>query len=242
MVEVNNLLPLLRTIVFIASSVLGLAVLAMSAHIVSWTNSIVSGAYFQYAALALATGLLTVLSLPALLMISIGRKGAVTSMIVVELCWLWFLWVMWVASAGNVASTVWISSCDRAKGIVATICAETQTIEALGFINWFMIMAYTITLLIFTVMSQMRGHSIWTQSVREADFTAPAVFSAPVQPMAHEVKMDNTGISQFSAPQGQFVAPQAQYPPYNAGTPVSGYAGTPPPQVQQQPMSPYPQV
>jgi hypothetical protein len=199
-------------------------------------------------------------------MISIGRKGAVTSMIVVELCWLWFLWVMWVASAGNVASTVWISSCDRAKGIVATICAETQTIEALGFINWFMstfsyclvrfrvqfltplfsfsfaVMAYTITLLIFTVMSQMRGHSIWTQSVREADFTAPAVFSAPVQPMAHEVKMDNTGISQFSAPQGQFVAPQAQYPPYNAGTPVSGYAGTPPPQVQQQPMSPYPQV
>ena len=90
MVEVNKLLPLLRTIVFgaclspflvfftswtdnffsfrmtVATSVTGLAVLAMSAHIVSWTNSIVSGAYFQYAALALATGLLTVLSLPAM--------------------------------------------------------------------------------------------------------------------------------------------------------------------------------
>ena len=73
-------------------------------------------------------------------MISIGRKGAVTSMIVVELAWSWFLWIMWVASAGNVASTVWIGSCDRAKGIVATICAETKTIEALGFINWFLSM------------------------------------------------------------------------------------------------------
>lgn len=241
MVEVNKLLPLVRTIVFIASSVLGLAVLAMSAHIVSWTNSIVSGAYFQYAALALATGLLTILSLPAMLMISIARKGAVTSFIVVELPWLWFLWIMWVASAGNVASTVWIGNCSLAKGIVATICDETKAIEAFAFINWFMIMAYTITLLIFTVMTHMRGHSgIWTSSVREADFDAPAVIAAPVQP-SYEVKMDNTGVSQFSAPQGQFQAPQAQYPPYNAGTPVSGYAGTPTPQ-QQQPMSPYPQV
>lgn len=240
MVEVNKFLSLSRTIVFIATSVMGLAVLAMSAHIVSWTNSIVSGAYFQYAALSLATGLLTILSLPAMLMISIGRKGALTSMVVVELAWLWFLWIMWVASAGNVASTVWIGSCGRAKGIVATICAETQTIEALGFINWFLIMAYTITLLIFTVMAHMKGHSnVWTSSVREYDFTAPAVISAPVQP-SYEVKMDNTGISQFSAPQSQFPSPQAQYPPYNPGTPVSGYAGTPPP--QQQPMSPYPQV
>ena len=71
-------------------------------------------------------------------MISIGRKGAFTSYIVVELCWLWFLWIMWVASAGNVASTVWIGSCGRAKGIIATICGETQAIEAFGFITWFM--------------------------------------------------------------------------------------------------------
>jgi len=78
----------------------------------------------------------------------------------------------------------------------------------------------------------MRGHSsIWTNSVREADFNAPAVVSAPIQP-SYNVKMDNTGVSQFSA--------QTQYTPYNAGTPVSGYTGTP--QVQQQPMSPYPQV
>jgi len=240
MVEANNVLPLLRTIVFVASSLMGLAVLAMGAHIVSWTNSVVSGAYFQYAALAVATGLLTILSLPAMLLISIGRKGAVTSMIVVELCWLWFLWVMWVATAGNVASTIWIGSCGRAKGIIATICAETQTIEALGFITWFLLMAYSITLLIYTVMAHMRGHSsIWTSSVREADFSAPAVFSAPVQP-SYEVKAENTGFSQFSAPQSEFAAPQGQYPPYNPGTPVSGYAGTP--QVQQQPMSPYPQV
>lgn len=198
-------------------------------------------------------------------MISIARKGAVTSFIVVELPWLWFLWIMWVASAGNVASTVWIGNCSLAKGIVATICDETKAIEAFAFINWFMstfsyhlvrfpvqfltcffllffaVMAYTITLLIFTVMTHMRGHSgIWTSSVREADFDAPAVIAAPVQP-SYEVKMDNTGVSQFSAPQSQFQAPQAQYPPYNAGTPVSGYAGTPTPQ-QQQPMSPYPQV
>ena len=92
MVEVNKLLPLVRTIVFgachlspslldlfllprltilcscvtVSSSLVGLAVLAMSAHIVSWTNSLVSGAYFQYAALALATGLLTILTLPAM--------------------------------------------------------------------------------------------------------------------------------------------------------------------------------
>jgi len=67
----------------------------------------------------------------------------------------------------------------------------------------------------------MRGHSsIWTTSVREAAFNAPAVVSAPVQP-SYEVKMDDTGVSQSSAPQGQFAAPQTQYPPYNAGTPTT---------------------
>jgi len=196
-------------------------------------------------------------------MISIARKGALTSYIVVEFCWLSFLWIMWVATAGDVASTssLWIGACDRAYGAAATFCDETKAIEALGFVTWFIstfsyhgsvpssafnlffffaVMAYSITLLIFAVMSAMRGHSsIWTNSVRQADFNAPAVVSAPVQP-SYEVKMDNTGISQFSAPQGQFAAPQTQYPPYNAGTPVSGYGGTP--QVQQQPMSPYPQV
>jgi hypothetical protein len=241
MVEVSKFLPLARTIVFIASSLAGLAILAMGAHIVSWAGSFASGLYFQYASLAVATGLLTIISLPAMLVISIGRKGAFTSMIVFELCWLWFLWVMWIACAGNVASTVWIGSCGHAKGIGATICGETQAIEALGFITWLMIMAYTVTLLVFTVMVHMRGHSsIWTTAVREANFTAPAVFSAPVQP-SYEVKMDNTGVSQFSPPpQGQYGAPQAQYPPYNPGTPVSGYSGTP--QVHQQPMNSYPQV
>jgi len=231
----GRVLPLLRTIVFVASSLMGLAVLAMSAHIISWLSSFVDITLYEYAALGLATGLLTILSLPAMLMISIGRKGAVTSMIVVELCWLWFLWVMWVATAGEVANTVSFGSCGGAEGIAATLCAETLTIEALGFVAWFMLMAYSLTLLIFTVMAHMRGHSsIWTSSVREVDFTAPAVFSAPVQP-SYEVKMDNTG---FSAPQSEFSA--SQYPPFNPGTPVSGYAGIP--QVQQQPMSPYPQV
>jgi len=67
------------------------------------------------------------------LMISIARKGAVTSYIVVELCWLWVLWIMWIAYAGVVARYVWWGACDGYG-----ICHEIQAIVVLGFITWFM--------------------------------------------------------------------------------------------------------
>lgn len=36
------------------------------------------------------------------------------------------------------------------------------------------VMAYTIVLLVFSIIGATRGHKVWTSSVREANFLAPA--------------------------------------------------------------------
>jgi len=94
-------------------------------------------------------------------MISIARKGALTSYIVVELCWLWFLWIMWVATAGNLASTGFLGSCAGTEGTGAALCIETQVIAALGFFTWFMstfsyhLVRFRVQFLTFAFSSQL---------------------------------------------------------------------------------------
>ena len=119
----------------------------MAALVTNFTTTYYYGAYFTYAALAIAVAILTLLTLPVMyeffffsfsarislrlwcrLALSIVRKGAFTSMIIVELIWtgscLWYqfhvlslihvsglLWVLWLSTGGVTASTTWINYC-----------------------------------------------------------------------------------------------------------------------------------
>lgn len=240
MVDLNKNLPLIRMIVFGLVCTLSLVVFGLACHL---TSELYGGYYYGYslydfAPLGLSTALLTLLTLPVMYYLSIVRKGAFPSFVVVEVAWCWFLWIMWVATAAN---TVWVNG--RRGGLAA----EAQVLEAFAFINWFALLFYTNFLFVVAIMAHHKGTSgVWTSSVKEFDFNT-AVNKSAIPPVAPQ----GTGPPQMAqqpyyppqqpiqhqqplAPQGGF-APQAAYTPQHTGG--SGFAGQPQGTPQQPPVA-----
>jgi len=61
------------------------AVLVLAALITHFTSSFYFGGYFSFAALGIATSILTFLTLPVMLVLSMSRKAAIPSMISIEI-------------------------------------------------------------------------------------------------------------------------------------------------------------
>ena len=72
MVDFNKLMPLARTVAFGVVCLFSIIILCLSAHLIAYTNSFRRGAYYGFSALALATSILSLLSLPALYVFSIS--------------------------------------------------------------------------------------------------------------------------------------------------------------------------
>jgi hypothetical protein len=168
----NEILALARTAVLGAVTVFAIIVFPLSAHIIHVTTSSIRGFYYDFAALGLAVAILTLLTFPAMLLLSVNRKGALTSYIWVEVAWLSLMWILWLAVGASVADIPFINSV-RGVGYVS----EAQAIEAFGFLSWIFLMFYSVTVLVLAIMAHMKGRSeVWTSEVRTFDFTneAPA--------------------------------------------------------------------
>ncbi|KAG1736422.1 uncharacterized protein EDB91DRAFT_1292013 [Suillus paluster] len=142
-------LPWLRAFVFSFASLLALVVIGICAHIESFVAGY-QNAYLTFAALGLAAGSLTVLSLPLFLIVGRVRRGAVMSMVVFEAVWFFFLWVTWVATA---VSTVAGRAYYFPDGCIYTnypqtnqICYEVTIMEAAAFIIFFCVFIYYVTI------------------------------------------------------------------------------------------------
>ncbi|KAJ7646139.1 hypothetical protein B0H17DRAFT_1098221 [Mycena rosella] len=178
------LIPLLRIIAL--SVVLGFAVivLGLSAALTSTTETILDG-FFEFAALAIATASLTLITLPIMIILEYMRPGqAFTSMIVVELSWLSILWVLWLATAADSAQAgqlTFISGCGYIDSTVESACRETSAIQAFSFLNWIILMAYTVLILVLSIIASARKHTgVWRASVADAPFFTPG--AAPAIP------------------------------------------------------------
>jgi hypothetical protein len=235
-----SILGIIRTVVFITATLFAVIVLALSAHLIWFTETqFVYAFYTNYSAMGIATGLLTIGTLPVLLIIDANRKGAVTSMILTEMIILSILWILWLSTASLATGDFTaVANCDLIGDAgYATACHEAQAIEAFSFLNWLMLMAYAFVVLVFSFIAAARGHStVWTSSVKTTNFFAPSV-QAQQQPMAPGMvpQMGMPVQQQYPpnfAPQQQpsFIPGASPAPMYPAGTPISqGYAPTPPP-------------
>ncbi|OJA08090.1 putative protein 57 [Rhizopogon vesiculosus] len=172
--------------------------------------SLPGSGYLIFSVLGIATSLLTIITVPIMLIVDSVRREAFTSMIVVELVWLFILWVLWVATAAEAiaASNFYFP----AGCIYATFdptenayCTELQAVEAFAFLNFIMFFVYTTVLLVFSIITSSRGKNVWTSSVRESTLLAP-----------------NSGPAQYQG-----------YPTQYSGPPATGYNGTPVAQPQQ---------
>lgn len=205
-------------VVFGVTSLFAFIVVVLGGLVTNFTDSYLGG-FFSFAALGIATGILTLLTLPAMLAVSLIRKGAITSMIVVEIAWTWFLWILWLSVGGSTASIYLIGNCGRYSGFAGSVeaaCNESTAIAAFGFLSWILLMAYNAALITLTFRQHLRGNSgVWTRDIIETDFNAPGNTT--------QVVYDNK-VNPGFAP---------QYPPAQMGTPVAA--------TQPYPQSPYAQ-
>ncbi|KAJ6592383.1 hypothetical protein B0H19DRAFT_1055114 [Mycena capillaripes] len=171
-------LPLIRLVVFSTVILFSLITLGVAAALTATTEKFLFG-YLSYAALAIATAVLTLLTLPAMIALEMMRPGGPTSMVIVEISWLGFLSILWLSTGAHTAAFTFGIALDCGDlgldTIDASACHETSAIEAFGFLNWLILMGYVGMLLVMSLMVASRKHSsVWTSSVANAPFSAPA--------------------------------------------------------------------
>jgi hypothetical protein len=216
-----HFLSITRLLVFILTSVFGLASAALSGQSLVLYNAYGVG-ILVFTVVGIAAGVLTLLTLPIFVIIDTVRKGAFTSMIVVELITLTILWVLWLATAVLTNQSLeGISDCsDLDIADAVTTCQDAMAVEGLSFLAWIILLIYTFLLLVFSIIASTRGRSVWTSSVKDANFFAPAAQSKSESQTSYPLQQVTYTTTPSAAFGTQQVGTQHMYPNYHMGAPV----------------------
>jgi len=147
-----------------------LIAMALAANLTSITESLVKQ-YFTWAALAIAVGVVSLLSIPVMLALDAARTRAFTSLIIFELSWLSVLQILWLVVGAMAASGIkqWGGQCDFTfNSEINTACKENSAIAAFGFLAWLPLLGYTILLLILALIRHNKGAPVWLSTVKDA--------------------------------------------------------------------------
>ncbi|KAI0069104.1 hypothetical protein BV25DRAFT_94285 [Artomyces pyxidatus] len=166
-----------RLVTLATSLVFSIIVLGLAADMISITEEYLDS-YYIFSALAVATAVLTFVTVLPMIVIDLFRRGAFSSWVVLEVSWLSILWVLWLSTAAYATWTdgqVFIgSSCSFVDSTVSLVCNEFKAVEAFAYLTWILLMAYSVTLFAFAIKGQTLGNKTWTNTVRDATFlTAP---------------------------------------------------------------------
>ncbi|THU78715.1 hypothetical protein K435DRAFT_845706 [Dendrothele bispora CBS 962.96] len=172
-------LSILRLVILVTTVVFALIVLGIDAHILAHFIAQLTAEDVHVPikpGLAIATAVLTLVTLPVMLILDAIRKGkAFTSKVIVELIWLGILWVLWVATAAHSVQAFneifGPEGCDNENisgdNEIMTFCREIQATAAFGFLNWIALFFYTVILLVFAIRASGRGSPVWFSGVAE---------------------------------------------------------------------------
>jgi len=208
-----------RVVTFSTTIFFSLIVMSLSANLISLT---MPAFYFNFSALALATALLSLLTVAIMLVVDRLRQGSIFSYIVVEIVWLSILWVLWLITGSYaawtdgqlIAALPSESSCDFglfADSNDAQICHEIKAIMAFSFHAWILLMSYTVMLMVLAIRAKGRGNSAWTTGVRDGV-------------LFYSIRKTMEGAAQVQAAQATMPyplpPPQQPYPPYPSSYPI----------------------
>ncbi|KAI0651178.1 hypothetical protein C8Q79DRAFT_16869 [Trametes meyenii] len=221
-----NWLQYVRLIALSISALCGIIALSLAAHLLSITEKYFDG-YFNFEALSVAVGGLTMITVPIMIVIDFIRTGAVTSLVVVELVWLSILWVLWIAAAALTVNQTGdaFASCDFVSSVLSQACNETHALEGFAFLAWIDLMIYTVILVVVALVNGARGAPIWTSSIKQLpSVIAPRSAAGPTGG-AGVVPPPQMGAAAYPQP-----APAAQYPMQQYQQPQQPYGTPTPPQ------------
>jgi len=185
------------------------------------------------ALLNVAVAAITILTVPPMIVVDILRRGAFTSMVLVELSWLGFLSILWIAAAGFTVDSLAnaLALCDEPGNanvtVAQSICTDGRVSAAFGFLAWLALLGYTVTLLVMSIITHQKGFPVWKSTVKDGKF----ITSAPKKP-ASKISGGTYYLSSESIPMKHDVDsmmmhhgnPSQLYPPSSAPVPTQPYA------------------
>jgi len=231
MADVTKVFGLIRVVILALVTFFAVLVLIMGALVTNYTVTFFGG-YDTYAAFAIAIAVLTLFTVPVMIALSISRKGAFPSMIVVELSCVGVLWILWLAVGGTIGELLGVGYCvTYYSSVVQPACMETLAMAAFSFLNWILLMVLDIFLLSLAILQASRGNSaIWTSCVTDVDYGAPGstfatagakdTYGSPALPATLAQYPQQQYLQQTYTPQ-QVYSPQRQqtYPPQQLYSP-----------------------
>ncbi|QRV72676.1 membrane-associating domain protein [Ceratobasidium sp. AG-Ba] len=207
------LFNLLRTISFSTLLAFSLIVLGIAGHFLSLLQGLYYSSLNTSSGFSVAVSVITWAFILPIFLIGILRRGSFLSWVSVELGVCGLLWVLWLAAASYTTSLIQglTLNCDSVFLTPAEegICREYQALQAFSWLNWLILLAYNVILLVFAIKANGQGQSVWTSDIN--DLGSPAGDTAP--PMKPE--FSNNATPQPSMQQNYGAQPQYNHP----GTP-----------------------
>nr|GAT56657.1 predicted protein [Mycena chlorophos] len=176
-----NTLKIARLAVLTTVSVFGLIAMGMGGALTPYVFLVTP------AGLAIATGIFTLLTLPAMVAVEWLKPGVFfTSTVIFEAIWLGILSVLWLSTGGTAATVnaAFSALCDHRQQDAAVfngfgdsdgqsqssastaICDLPHALAAFGFLNWIFLFFYVVAIIILACMASSRKQpKAWTGTV-----------------------------------------------------------------------------
>ncbi|KAI0796501.1 hypothetical protein C8Q75DRAFT_197617 [Abortiporus biennis] len=213
-----------------------LILLGLCGHLISVTVSNLNPPfYYVFSALGVATSILTLFTLPLMIVVEQIRKGTIISQVIFEVAWTGTLAVLWLATAGSASRSYHIDSpfiCFVGNfDFFLTICRETRAVQAFAHLGWVCLFTYTFTLTYMAFISKRNGRDVWYNSVKDSQFlmTGPTQTLQPqpqtqTQPVYYQVDPSKIPLASIEqVPQAAVFQQQPDFAPQFQGQP-QGYA------------------
>ncbi|KAI0761858.1 hypothetical protein BC629DRAFT_986617 [Irpex lacteus] len=176
-------LPTTRAIVFGSLLVFSLVGLGASAAFLSLITGN-GGLPDTRTGFAVAIPVLTLVFISPMLIVDFFRRGAFTSMIIVEIPVLGLLFILWLVDAAwssnflsRIQSTCALTTITGSRGqvdselnLLQSVCTDIKLTVAFGWLAWIPLLGYFLTLLTVSIIGAQKGASVWKSSVRDCDF------------------------------------------------------------------------
>ncbi|KAJ1308541.1 hypothetical protein OPQ81_004242 [Rhizoctonia solani] len=202
----------LRLVSFATVLAFSLIVLGISGYWVSLLEGVATSLATS-SSFSLAVSVITWAFMFPVLLVSTLRRGSFLSWVAMELGICGFLWVLWLASAAYTTSmSAGITlNCDLAlTAAVESVCRQYQAIQAFSWLNWLILFAYLVLVIIFAVKAMNKGQSVWTMEIADlsAAVSGSGADGSTIAASNHASKAPEPSHYQ----QSQFNQPMQQYP------------------------------
>ncbi|KAI0824265.1 hypothetical protein BC628DRAFT_1420343 [Trametes gibbosa] len=213
------------------ASLCAIILLGLGAHALAATSNLSGLPTFAWSGLGVATAVLALCTIPAMIAIDLLRTGAFSSLIVVELSWLSFIGILFLATGGSAAdraANFWVSCNTWSPQEAQNLCSETSAAAAFGILGWLALWVYTGILLVFLIIHAHRGHYVWRSTVKEANFGASVPPANTTAPGTYGTEAKSYEAASLNPPAVSGAQPPYAYPPSPAMSPTPTGYGQPP--------------